>query len=76
VAKLTDRLETLTKYQTEMESLEAQVRGIQAKQAEVAKAFAEWMTSEFGFGDGPQGLPKILKTVLESSIEPKPQIIT
>lgn len=73
---VTDRLETLTKYQAQFEDLELKMKGLQAEHQLLSNQFNSWMQNEFGFGEGPQNIAKILKTVLEKSIEPKPQIIT
>jgi hypothetical protein len=74
MSKIMKRLETLAEFKTKSENLRARTMGIQAEGEALDKAFAEWMTAEFGL-KGQHHISDILKVALETSIEPTSKII-
>ena len=68
-------LEKLTEYQAKFDSLELRMAGMRDENKNLNDEFNKWMTTEFGFSDGPQSLAKILKVAIEKSYAPKSSII-
>lgn len=83
MSKLIERLEKLTEFESKLKGYDDDMRKARMNPEtrlselntlmkaadETANEFNQWMLKEFGFSEGPQIMPTILKTVLESSIE-------
>ncbi|HYE72795.1 MAG TPA: hypothetical protein VEF04_05665 [Blastocatellia bacterium] len=77
------RLEKLAEFEARLTGLDNEIKharsnpdttlsalgDLMKKADETAGEFNAWITTEFGFKPGPQIMPTILKTVLETTID-------
>ena len=75
MSKLMTRLEKLSEFQKRGEAIKVRMAGLQADGAALDNEVGEWLEKELGL-KGNHHITEILKVALETSVEPKPQIIT
>ena len=75
MSKLMTRLEKLTEFQKRGDAIKARMAGLQADGNALDAEVGQWLETELGL-KGNHHITEILKVALETSIEPKPQIIT
>jgi uncharacterized protein YhaN len=69
MSKIMTRLAKISEFEAKDRNISDRQNGLRAEADNLQKEIAEWMSTELGLS-GNVTLPQILKTVLETSIEP------
>ena len=75
MSKIMKRLEKLNDIHNRGANIKARAMGLQAESQVLDDELGKWLQEELGLS-GQHHISEILKVALETSIEPKPKIIT